>query len=280
MSSNQTITFGSGRQLTKIDYLSELLPYLDLYQKIPTIKNLLQQAIKTIAALNKGQLPHALPVMELPESVIDEIQNHVLTTYPTDATRGNALWEMLTTPLEDVDFMLRHLRDALIEYFSMYGFVSQEFIVALSDYTAGKPVLEIMAGHGYLSAGLRALQPTQTIIATDNEAWHLQPDLSSAEPVTPVEALPAVAAIKKYGAQVATVIMSWAPDTTEADWEILQLMREQAGQYDFKLLVIGEPNGATNSAKFWQKAQLTPMPSLNAVHQSFDLIDEQVYLVQ
>ena len=280
MPSNQTITFGSGRQLTEIAYLSELLPYLDLYQNIPTIKNLLQQAIQTITALNKGQLPHALPVMELPESVIDEIQTHVLTTYPTDAQRGNALWEMLTTPLEDVDFMLRHLRDALIEFFSMYGFVSQEFVTALADYTNGEPVLEIMAGHGYLSAGLRALHPEQTIIATDNEDWHLQPDLSAAEPVTTIEALPAVAAIQKYGAKMGTVIMSWAPDTTEADWEVLQFIREQANRYAFKLLVIGEQNGATNSAAFWEHAQLTPIASLQAVQQSFDLIDERIYLVK
>ncbi len=45
-----------------------------------------------------------------------------------------------------------------------------------------------------------------------------------------------MAAIQKYGAQVGTVIMSWAPDTTEADWEVLQLIREQSHQDAFKTI--------------------------------------------
>lgn len=280
MTTNQTIRFGSGRQLTEIDYLSELLPYLDRYQNIPTIKRLIEQAVATINDLNNGILPSALPTMEVPESVVSELEQYVLKTYPNDATKGNALWQTLTEPLEDVDFMLRHLRDALIEYFSMYAYVSNAFIQDLSAYTNGLPVLEIMAGHGYISAGLRAVAPAQTIIATDNEDWRTQPDPTTAKPVTDVENLDAIAALDSYGENVATVIMSWAPDTTDADWQVLQYIRDNRYRFDFDLLVIGEKDGATDSDVFWQEATLHEVAELNAHHTSFDLIDERVYVVE
>lgn len=280
MTTNQIIRFGSGRQLTEIDYLSELLPYLDRYQNIPTIKHLIEQAVATINDLNNGILPSTLPTMEIPESVVAELEQYVLKAYPNDATKGNALWQTLTEPLEDVDFMLRHLRDALIEYFSMYAYVSNTFIQDLSAYTNGLPVLEIMAGHGYISAGLRAVAPAQTIIATDNEDWRTQPDPTTAKPVTDVENLDAIAALDTYGENVATVIMSWAPDTTDADWQVLQYIRDNRYRFDFELLVIGEKDGATDSDVFWQAATLHEVTELNDNHTSFDLIDERVYVVE
>lgn len=90
-----------------------------------------------------------------------------------------------------------------------------------------------------------------------------------------------MAAIKKYGSQVDYVIMSWSPDKLEIDWEVLQLLRKDYPEV--KLLVIGEKNGATDSAKFWQTAHLTQDDELKKVNEqihSFDLIDEQIYLAQ
>lgn len=280
MTTNQAIRFGSGQQLTEMDYLGELLPYLDRYQNIPTMANLMQQAIDTLEQLNAGYLPAALPTMEVPESVIPELQNYVLTQYPDNADAGNALWLELTEPLEDIDFLLRHLRDALIEYFSMYGFVSSDFVRDLSAYTDGQPVLELMAGHGYISAGFKAIAPAQKIIATDNEDWRTQPDPTSAKPVTDVENMDAIAALDMYGENVSTVIMSWAPDTTDADWQVLQYIRDNQYRFDFDFIVIGEKDGATDSDVFWHEAEVEEVPALNAHHQSFDLIDERVYLVK
>ena len=242
--------------------------------------NLMQQSIDTLEQLNEGYLPAALPTMEIPESVIPELQNYVLAQYPDNADAGNALWLELTEPLEDIDFLLRHLRDALIEYFSMYGFVSSDFVRDLSAYTDGQPVLELMAGHGYISAGLKAIAPAQKIIATDNEDWRTQPDPTSAKPVTDVENMDAIAALDMYGENVSTVIMSWAPDTTDADWQVLQYIRDNQYRFDFDFIVIGEKDGATDSDVFWHEAELEEVPALNAHHQSFDLIDERVYLVK
>ena len=67
----------------------------------------------------------------------------------------------------------------------------------------------------------------------------------------------------------------------ETDWEVLQLLRQDYP--DIKFLVIGEKDGATNSKKFWQEAQLSQDEDLQKVNQqlhSFDLIDEQIYLVK
>ena len=280
MTTKQAIRFGSGQQLTEMDYLGELLPYLGRYQNIPMMANLMQQAIDTLEQLNAGYLPGALPTMEVPESVIPELQNYVLAQYPDNADAGNALWLELTEPLEDIDFLLRHLRDALIEYFSMYSFVSSDFVRDLSAYTDGQPVLELMAGHGYISAGLKAIAPEQKIIATDNEDWRTQPDPTSAKPVTDVENMDAIAALDMYGENVSTVIMSWAPDTTDADWQVLQYIRDNQYRFDFDFIVIGEKDGATDSDVFWHEAELEEVPALNAHHQSFDLIDERVYLVK
>ncbi len=280
MTTNQAIRFGSGQQLTEMDYLGELLPYLDRYQNIPTMANLMQQSIDTLEQLNEGYLPAALPTMEIPESVIQELKNYVLAQYTDNADAGNALWLELTEPLEDIDFLLRHLRDALIEYFSMYGFVSSDFVRDLSAYTDGQPVLELMAGHGYISAGLKAIAPAQKIIATDNEDWRTQPDPTSAKPVTDVENMDAIAALDMYGENVSTVIMSSAPHTTDADWQVLQYIRDNQYRFDFDFIVIGEKDGATDSDVFWHEAELEEVPALNAHHQSFDLIDERVYLVK
>ena len=90
----------------------------------------------------------------------------------------------------------------------------------------------------------------------------------------------AIAALDMYGENVSTVIMSWAPDTTDADWQVLQYIRDNQYRFDFDFIVIGEKDGATDSDVFWHEAELEEVPALNAHHQSFDLIDERVYLVK
>ena len=162
----------------------------------------------------------------------------------------------------------------------MWSYVNAPFAKALADYLDGSPVLEIMAGNGYISKGLRNNNANQQIYTTDSQAWTKENETGK-HPVTKIEKLDAISAIKKYGDQVEYVIMSWAPDKGETDWDVLQLLRQNYP--DVKFLVIGEKNGATNSKKFWQEAQLSQDEELQKVNQqlhSFDLIDEQIYLVK
>ncbi|MFL2019183.1 SAM-dependent methyltransferase [Weissella hellenica] len=276
MNQTELIRFGTGRQLTEIDYLSELLSYQTIFQPIKSVNQLIEQVSQTIDAINQGFLPAQLSTLEVSDSMILDVQRYVVDKFPSQPAKGNALWGKLSESLEAVDFLVRHLRDALIEYFSMYGYVSTPFIQDLSTYLAGKPVLELMAGHGYLSAGLRSLNPDQVIIATDSQLWREQPDITLDQPVTAVENMTGIAALEKYGQEVAVIIMSWAPDTSTADWELLQVIRKNYSVK--KMLVIGEYQGATNSKVFWQQAKLKPV--LATHHHTFDLIDEQVYEVE
>lgn len=276
MNQTELIRFGTGRQLTEIDYLSELLSYQTIFQPIKSVNQLIEQVSQTIDAINQGFLPAQLSTLEVSDSMILDVQRYVVDKFPSQPAKGNALWGKLSESLEAVDFLVRHLRDALIEYFSMYGYVSTPFIQDLSTYLAGKPVLELMAGHGYLSAGLRSLNPDQVIIATDSQLWREQPDITLDQPVTAVENMTGIAALEKYGQEVAVIIMSWAPDTSTADWELLQVIRKNYSAK--KMLVIGEYQGATNSKVFWQQAKLKPV--LATHHHTFDLIDEQVYEVE
>lgn len=276
MNQTELIRFGTGRQLTEIDYLSELLSYQTIFQPIKSVNQLIEQVSQTIDAINQGFLPAQLSTLEVSDSMILDVQRYVVDKFPSQPAKGNALWGKLSESLEAVDFLVRHLRDALIEYFSMYGYVSTPFIQDLSTYLAGKPVLELMAGHGYLSAGLRSLNPDQVIIATDSQLWREQPDITLDQPVTAVENMTGIAALEKYGQEAAVIIMSWAPDTSTADWELLQVIRKNYSVK--KMLVIGEYQGATNSKVFWQQAKLKPV--LATHHHTFDLIDEQVYEVE
>lgn len=276
MNQTELIRFGTGRQLTEIDYLSELLSYQTIFKSIKSINQLITTVSQVIKDINQGFLQQQLPVLEVTDTMISDVQKFILNKFPTQPAKGNALWGKMSEDLEAVDFLVRHLRDALIEYFSMYGYVSTPFIQDLSTYLAGEPVLELMAGHGYLSAGLRACNPTQTIIATDSQLWREQPNITLDQQVTAVENMTGIAALEKYGQEVAVIIMSWAPDTSTADWELLQVIRKNYSAK--KLLVIGEYQGATNSKVFWQQAKLKPV--LATHHHTFDLIDEQVYEVE
>ena len=72
--------------------------------------------------------------------------------------------------------------------------------------------------------------------------------------------------------------MAWAPDSGDVDWQVLQFLRQN--HFQGNLIVIGERNGATNSAKFWQNARLQLIDQLNQHHRPFDFINDQVWLVK
>ncbi|GAK30008.1 SAM-dependent methyltransferase [Weissella oryzae SG25] len=275
---NQLIKItGKSIELSQNEYFAELLAYQAQFTPIKAVANLLEQVLTAMQALAAGYLPAQLPELMLTDDMIAASQAYVLQRYPHQPAKGNELWAQLAEGLEQIDFLLRHFRDALIESFSMYSYVSSPFINALSEYTAGAAVLEVMAGHGYLTAGLQAVNPAQVVIATDNEDWRLQPDPTKAEPVTAVQNIDALAALAKYLPQVDYLIISWAPDTNTLDLEVIK----QALQLKpaIKIIIIGEKDGATNSAAFWQKSQLEPITQVNRYLKSFDLIDEQAYLL-
>ncbi len=78
--------------------------------------------------------------------------------------------------------------------------------------------------------------------------------------------------------EVDLIICSWAPNFGEDDLKILDLYRSLDHQP--VLLFIGEKNGATNSATFWQKAKSRTNTKVNRSFQSFDFIDEKVFEIK
>ncbi|MBB1079489.1 SAM-dependent methyltransferase [Limosilactobacillus sp. STM2_1] len=261
-------------------YIQELTHYRDLFEKFPPIKYLINNALESDRLLKNGLLPQPLPQLLLPDNIQDTIFQQVNNEFPQGDPRGDKLWNKYNEALPKLDKALRNFRDYLEDTYGMWSYVNAPFAKALSDYLAGAPTLEIMAGNGYISKGLRNNNSSQEIYTTDSQEW-VNENETGKHPVTTIEKLDALSAIDKYGQKVKYVIMSWAPDKGEADWEVLQLMRQKYPNVQF--LVIGEKDGATNSKKFWQEAQLSQdeaLQKVNANLHSFDLIDEQIYLVK
>lgn len=261
-------------------YISELMRDRDLFDDFPEVKYLINNALESDRLLKNGLLPQPLPTLLLPDDIQDTIFKQVNQQYPQGDPRGDQLWNKYSAALPKLDKSMRNFRDYLEDTYGMWSYVNAPFAKALADYLNGAPVLEIMAGNGYISKGLRNNNANQRIYTTDSQAWTRENETGK-HPVTTIEKLDAISAIKKYGDQVDYVIMSWAPDKEEVDWDVLQLLRHDYP--DVKFLVIGEQDGATNSKKFWQEAQLSQDEGLQKVNQqlhSFDLIDEQIYLVK
>lgn len=261
-------------------YIKQLTGYAKLFDDFGEIKFLINNVLESNRLIQNGLLPQPLPKLLLPDDIQDTIFKAVNAKYPKGDPKGDALWNKYTDALPKLDKLLRNYRDYLEETYGMWSYPNAMFVNALSDYLNGVPVLEIMAGNGYLSKGLAQHNPTETIYTTDSTAWKNE-NQTGRHPVTKIEPLDALAAIKKYGDQVDYVLMCWSPDKLTIDVDVLELIRQKYP--DLKLLVIGEKNGATNSAEFWHTAKLEQDSQLQKVNQQlshFDLIDEQIYLAK
>lgn len=263
---------------TTNNYITRLERYRELFKQNSTITFLINQILESNRLIQQKLLPQQLPVLELPEDIQDQIFNQIKDQYPLGDPRGDQLWEKLTAELPKLDKLLRSYRDYLEETYGMWAYISAPFISDLAHYLAGRPTLEVMAGNGYISHGLRLKQ--QNVYATDSLDW-VQENETGKHLVTEVEKLDAISAIEKYGNQVDFVIMSWSPDGIPIDVQILEKLRSLTKQPT--LICIGEPNGATNSAGFWKTAKLVEPENtqqLNQHYQSFDLIHDQLYLIK
>lgn len=259
-------------------YISTMTQYATLFNDFPTVKLLINNVLQADRLLQQGLLPQTLPTLLLPDDTQDVIFKRLNTLYPADDPKGDRIWNQLSAALPDLDKKLRNFRDYLEEQYGMWAYISAPLAKDISDFVNGRPTLEVMAGNGYVSKGLR--DNHQNVIATDSLTWTKENE-TGRHPVTPVEALSADDAFQKYGDQVDVIIMVWSPDGLEIDWDLLQQIRQSPRSYDF--IVIGEKEGATNSAKFWTNAKLVDSPAvkrLNAHFSHFDLVRDAVYLVE
>lgn len=230
-------------------YLSKLDNQQKKYAKIPQVNHKVDAVKETVIALSNKQIP----VQELPQLSFTQEE---LFEHPE---------------LFEVEDLLLDLRQVVIENFGVWHIFSTRWLADLRDFLGNTKTLELMAGNAIISANLN------NTYATDNFLWQGQ-DIEVPSPWTNVERLDAMQAIQKYYLQVQNIIMAWAPDNNQNDWEVLSWLRKVNWQGNF--ILIGEKNGATNSELFWEKAKLEEPIKLNKHHKEFDFIKDKVYFVK
>ncbi|MFC6182251.1 SAM-dependent methyltransferase [Lactiplantibacillus daowaiensis] len=263
-------------------YIVQMQAYRELFQHDPQILILINHVLEADRLMAAGLAPQPLPVLQVPDDFQDQLFKRINAQYAMDDPKGDAEWNQLSAALPAVDQHLRDFRDYIEDQYGMWAYISAPFLKDLADFVGNGPVLEVMAGNGYISKGLKRLHPSQTVITTDSKAWTKEKDNQTGkQPVTSIEGLDAVSAFEKYAADIDYVIMAWSPDKLAIDWDLLQAMR--ASDHQVPLICIGEKYGATGSKAFWDHADYQAGPAieqLNAHYRPFDLIHDQVYVIK
>jgi len=262
-------------------YIAQLNHYRKLFKDDPQVLILINNALEADRLMAAGLAPQPLPLLQVPDDFQNQLFARINAKYALHDPAGDAEWETLSAALPKIDQLLRDFRDYIEDQYGMWAYINAPFLKDLADFVGNEPVLEVMAGNGYISKGLSRLHPSQTIITTDSKAWTKEKDNQTGkQPVTAIEALDAVSAFDKYADQIKFVIMAWSPDKLPLDWELLQAMR--ASEQQVSLICIGEKYGATGSKQFWDAAHYredAAVDALNNHYRPFDLIHDQVYVV-
>ncbi|OIK79301.1 SAM-dependent methyltransferase [Oenococcus oeni] len=258
-------------------YIPRLKACRDYFAKLYSVSDLIDALLFSDLAISKKRLPNKLPKLELSDSMIIKIQDFLSKEIRSGMSELEI--QQKVRPAEELDGLLHDYRDYLIEKYGMFAYISKEWVRDLLKFLNGRPTLEIMAGNGFLMVGIRELKKGYPIKATDNFDWQVMNHPLS--PVTKVVKMEASAAIEYYLKDIEVVLLAWSPQHSNCDWLILNYLRvnkffEHGGQ----LIVIGEKNGATNSKKFWKQAELSAAKNLNKNWSRFDLIEDQVFIVE
>ncbi|UIF28646.1 SAM-dependent methyltransferase [Levilactobacillus brevis] len=262
----------------KTAYIARMTDYYHQFDGIPAAKILISNVLLADRMLAAGDLPQQVPLLQLPDDIQDQIFKKLGEQYPAGDATGDKIWNDLTAALPDLDHDLRSFRDYLENHYGMWAYTSAPFVADLANFVGDRAVLEVMAGNGYISKGLRDAH--KTVYATDSQAWTAENE-TGRHPLTPIESLAAVDAWQKYQDKVGVVVMSWSPDGLPLDWELLQALRATNRDVDF--VVIGEPHGATGSEAFWNHAELLENRATRDLNRHFtqiDLVQDHVYLVK
>ena len=247
-----------------MDYWSTLNRLAKQYARIGPLKSQLTAMKDWQASIAAGVLPaHALPWLGLNTPQID-----AALTQPQAQ-----LQELL-----QLDHLLHNFRRYIAFHDGMWSFVHEDLFATWHLLYGPQRYLEVAAGNGYVSAGLRA-QGDKTI-TTDAHTWTKE-NVTGCQPLVPVKTATANAALFLYAQQVDAVVMAWSPDKDPNDVRFLHIMQHYFPTK--QLFVIGERNGATNSRLFWQEARTVPdrrLFALNRAFGHFDAIHERVYRLQ
>ncbi|PMD70739.1 hypothetical protein [Companilactobacillus nuruki] len=216
---------------------------------------------------------------ELPKYHFPQIQlsEKEITAFMEQNIQLNEIeFQTMSAHLEKFDRNLGDFRSYLQTRFGYWATITQDFVASLVEEFPKQSFLELMAGNGYLSKGLRDLGVDT--YCTDDLSWAKYNQTGNLK-MTSIESLDALSALEKYGSHVDNVILAWSPDREDIDLKILKKIR----QMNVNFLIIGEKYGATNSKEFWDAAELIDDPRIEKINQSYshyDLVHDQLYLVK
>lgn len=258
-------------------YIPRLKACRDYFAKVYPVSDLIDDLLFADLAISQHHLPEKLPKLLLDDAMITEIQDFLAKQITPNMTE--LAIQQKVRPAEVLDELLADFRDYLIEKYGMFAYISKDWTQDLLAYLDGRRVVELMAGNGFLTAGIRELKMDYPITATDNFDWQIM--AHPIAPITKVIRMEASAAIEYYFKETDVFLLAWSPQHANSDWLILNYLRA----HDFfvhshELIVIGEKNGVTNSKKFWQQAQLSVPTTLNKNWPQFDLVKDQVFSVR
>lgn len=149
------------------------------------------------------------------------------------------------------------LRDYYINE-GMYAFVSWKWVKPFVKWIGNRKCLEVMAGRGILAYALR--QMGVNLITTDDLSWAEKANSRKKEepegemlvgvnhskwihPVTEVEKLDAVEAVRRYGKEIDIMIMSWPPYMDNTAFQVIFELNKINPQA--LVVFIGENGGCT-----------------------------------
>lgn len=179
--------------------------------------------------------------------------------------------------LRAASHMLEHFRWYIAYHFGVWAMITADLMDTWVATFPGYRYLEVGAGNGLISFGLR--ERGASVICTDTLSWTGE-NATGRAPWTEVLPMGASAAVWEYGNQVDAIIMSWMPDKDPNDAALLQQVRTYFPR--LKIFCIGERNGLTNSELFWTMAHRRPdrrLLALNRHHRQFDGVNDKIYLV-
>ena len=162
--------------------------------------------------------------------------------------------------------------------FMGFSFINYAYIDALSNFLAGKKVLEVMSGNGLLSMLLK--EKGIDIIATDiAPGYENEYNFKVFNP--DIEKLDAIAAIEKYGKDIDFVIMSWPPYNDPIASEVMKKIKKTND--NIEVIYIGEgPDGCTADQTFFDMIDIVysePFQEVQHTYSNWSMIHDLPFIV-
>jgi hypothetical protein len=160
----------------------------------------------------------------------------------------------------------------------MFAFVSYKWLRPFCEWVSNRKCLEVMAGRGILSLGLRSLNTS--VIATDDFSWAIGNCSTWKHTVTEVINLSAIESIERYGSEIDILIMSWPPPKDTIAFECIKKLY-QVNQNAIVCYIGEKPGGCTAESTFFKHFKRVFDPKFKLAQNNYECwegIKDQLYL--